>query len=32
MDKVGVLKPTENGMFCGYAVAGVIKKIFTKLR
>lgn len=31
MDSVGVLQETETGTYCGYAVAGVIKKIFTKL-
>ena len=31
MESVGVLKETETGPYCGYAVAGVIKKIFTKL-
>lgn len=28
----GVLSEPETGPYCGYAVAGVIKKIFTKLQ
>ena len=31
MTVVDVLKEPESGPYCGYAVAGVIKKIFTKL-
>lgn len=31
MDSVGVIKNAESEPFCGYAVAGVIKKLFTKL-
>ncbi len=31
MTAVGVLKQPETGPYCGYAVAGVVKKLFTKL-